>query len=460
MFPKEEIPAILKKALSRGGEYAELYFENGEHAAIALEESRIEKVITGTVRGVGLRVLHQGRTVYAYTNDLSPESLQALAGIASRAIQQEAQERVTTLVALTSPVNFLIQKDPASVDTEKKVAQVLAADAAARRVDPRICQASVVYADSRKQVLMANSLGEMAEDDRVSLMGRVQVLARQGDTLQTGLETTGGAVGFELFDADPLEAVATRAARRSVLMLDAAPAPAGRMSVILSAEAGGTMIHEAVGHGLEMDLAQQGLSVYSGRIGEQIASAAITVVDDATLPNRRGSFRFDDEATVAQRTVLIDRGTLKAYLNDRLTASKEGVPLTGNGRRESYRCRPIPRMTNTMILSGTDDPAAILTSTPAGLFVVRMGGGQVNTVNGDFVFEVSEGYRIENGRIGEPVRGATLTGNGPDVLMQIDRVGRDLGFAIGTCGKDGQGAPVADAQPTIRIPEITVGGRV
>ncbi len=460
MFPKGDIPAILKKALSRGGDYGELYFETGQQVAIALEESRIEKVVTGTATGVGLRVLIEGRTVYAYTNDLSPKSLQALAGIVSRAIQQAPQERVTILSALTSPVDFRIQIDPASVETEQKVAQVLAADAAARRVDPRICQVSVVYADSRKQVLIANSLGEMAEDDRVSLMGRVQVLARQGDTLQTGLETAGGAVGLELFDADPLEAVATRAARRSVLMLDAAPAPAGRMPVILSAEAGGTMIHEAVGHGLELDLAQQGLSVYSGRMGDQIASPAITVVDDATLPNRRGSFRFDDEASVAQRTVLIEQGTLKAYMNDRLTAAKAGVPLTGNGRRESYRCRPIPRMTNTMILSGTEDPAAILASTPTGLFVVRMGGGQVNTVNGDFVFEVSEGYRIENGQVGEPVRGATLTGNGPDVLMQIDRVGRDLGFAIGTCGKDGQGAPVADAQPTIRIPDITVGGHV
>ncbi len=460
MFPKEEIPAILKKALSRGGDFAELYFETGEHSAITLEDGRIEKVVTGKIRGVGLRVLIEGRTVYAYTNDLSCESLQALAGIVSRAIPQESPGRVTVLSALTSPVDFVIRKDPASVDTQEKVAQVLAADAAARRIDPRVCQAGAVYADSRKQVLIANSLGEMAEDDRVSLMGRVQVVARQGDTLQTGLETTGGAVGFELFDSDPLEEVATRAARRSVLMLDAAPAPAGRMPVILSAEAGGTMIHEAVGHGLEMDLAQQGLSVYSGRTGEQIASSAITVVDDATLPNRRGSFRFDDEATVAERTVLIERGTLKGYMNDRLTAGKEGVPLTGNGRRESYRCRPIPRMTNTMILPGTDDPAAILTSTPKGLFVVRMGGGQVNTVNGDFVFEVSEGYRIESGQVGEPVRGATLAGNGPDVLMQIDRVGSDLGYAIGTCGKDGQGAPVADAQPTIRIPEITVGGHV
>jgi TldD protein len=232
------------------------------------------------------------------------------------------------------------------------------------------------------------------------------------------------------------------------------------MPVVLSSEAGGTMIHEAVGHGLEADLAQSGLSVYSGKIGERIASPIITVVDDSTLPGRRGSFRFDDEGTEAHRTLLVDRGVLKTFLYDRLTAMKDGARSTGNGRRESYKHRPIPRMTNTMIAPGTADPGEILRMTPKGLFVRKMGGGQVNTVNGDFVFEVSEGYLIENGGIGEPVRGATLIGNGPRVLMSIDRVGSDLGFSIGTCGKDGQGSPVSDAQPTLRIPEITVGGEV
>jgi len=220
------------------------------------------------------------------------------------------------------------------------------------------------------------------------------------------------------------------------------------------------MIHEAIGHGLEADLAQSGLSVYSGKTGQQIAAPVITVVDDATLPGRRGSFSVDDEGTEAQRTVLVDRGILKTYLYDRLTAMKDGTRSTGNGRRESYRHRPIPRMTNTMIVPGATRPGDILRSTPTGLFVRKMGGGQVNTVNGDFVFEVSEGYLIENGRVGEPVRGATLVGNGPAILMSIDLVGSDLGFSIGTCGKDGQGSPVSDAQPTLRIPEITVGGEV
>jgi len=232
------------------------------------------------------------------------------------------------------------------------------------------------------------------------------------------------------------------------------------MGVVLSSEAGGTMIHEAVGHGLEADLALQKLSVYSGKVGEKVASPLITVLDDSTIPYKRGAFFYDDEGIESQKTLLIDKGVLKSYMYDRLNAMKAGVESTGNGRRESYHHRPIPRMTNTMIAPGTTDPDSIIRSLDKGLFVKKMGGGQVNTVNGDFVFEVTEGYLIDGGRAGEPVRGATLTGNGPEVLMNIDMVGSDLGFGIGTCGKDAQGVPVADAQPTLRIPEIVVGGDV
>ena len=244
------------------------------------------------------------------------------------------------------------------------------------------------------------------------------------------------------------------------MLLKARPAPAGRMTVVLAAEAGGTMIHECVGHGLEADLAEQGLSVYSGKMGTQVASPIITVRDDATIPNKRGSFVFDDEGTPAENTILIDRGILKSYMHDRLTALRSDSRPTGNGRRMSYRFRPIVRMTTTLLAPGQDDPEAIIRSVDRGLLVTRMGGGQVNTVNGDFMFEVQEGYLIENGRRGEPVRGATLTGNGPEILRTIDKVGSDLGYAIGTCGKDGQNVPVSDALPTIRIPEMTVGGSV
>jgi TldD protein len=340
-----------------------------------------------------------------------------------------------------------------------KVALLKRADEAARGYDPRIRQVKVAWRDRVQEVAVANGEGVLVEDSRVQLVFLVQVVAEGGGRIETGYEAVGGFVGMDLFQGMPPERVAETAARRAVQNLTARRAPGGTMSVVLGSEAGGTMVHEAVGHGLEADLAGEGLSVYTGRLGEQVASPLINVIDDATLPNRRGSFLFDDEGTPSQETVLIERGVLRSYLADRLSLLKGAAThLTGNGRRESYRHKPIPRMTNTYIAPGQTDPSEIIRSTPKGLFVRKMGGGQVDTVNGDFVFEVSEGYLIENGAVGEPVRGAILTGNGPKVLKTIDLVGTDLGWSIGTCGKDGQGAPVADGQPTLRIPEIIVGG--
>jgi len=454
---------VLKKALAGGGEFADIFVERSTPLSILCEDSRIEKVISGLDCGVGVRVIFGQRTAYAYTNDLSMSSLMELADAVRYAASQGGDSPFPSMINLSRKnprVNFLIEKPPESVSTSRKVEIVLSANEAARMLDPRIRQAMVTYRENRQSIFIANSDGFFAEDERVYLTGLVQVVAAEAGIVQTGYEPVGGFTGMELFDAYPLEKAAETAARRAIMMLSARKAPAGRMSVVLSSEAGGTMIHEAVGHGLEADLAQSGLSVYSKRIGEQIASPLVTVVDDATLPGKRGSFRFDDEGADANRTVLVDRGILKTFMYDRLSAAKDGVLSTGNGRRESYKHRPIPRMTNTMITPGSSEPDLVLRETPRGLYVKKMGGGQVNTVNGDFVFEVSEGYLIENGRIGDPVRGATLTGNGPQVLMSIDRVGSDLGYSIGTCGKDGQGAPVSDAQPTLRIPELTVGGEV
>jgi TldD protein len=314
------------------------------------------------------------------------------------------------------------------------------------------------YRDQTRHVRIANSLGQFSEERQIHLVFFVQAVASEADVIQTGYEPFGGLCGFEGFTEEVAVETARSAAKRSVLMLKAPPAPAGVMPAILSSEAGGTMVHEAVGHGLEADLAMEGLSVYEGKLGERVANSLITVLDDPTVPGRRGSFQFDDEGTPAQRNVLIDRGILKSYMLNRLYAQKAGMESTGNGRRESYQYRPIVRMTNTMIAPGDTPPEEILRGVETGLFVTRMGGGQVNTVNGDFVFEVSEGYLIKKGKIDHPVRGATLTGNGPVVLQAIDKVGNDLGFGMGTCGKDGQGVPVADAQPTLRIPEITIGG--
>lgn len=457
-----DLHAVLRRALRKGGEYADIFVEASSPLAILCEDKRIEKVLAGTERGAGIRLVSGHRSAYAYTNELTTASLLELADAVSHAFLGGARSvlDVIRLVRAGASRVGAVRIPTELVDTGRKVALVTTAERTARSIDRRIRQVQVVYRENRQQILIARSTGSIVEDERSYLTGMVQVVAAADGVIQTGYEPVGGLAGMELFDREPLEQAARKAAMRAVMMLSAHKAPAGRMPVVLSSEAGGTMIHEAVGHGLEADLAQSGLSVYSGKLGQQIAAPIITVLDDATLPGRRGSFRFDDEGTPAQRTVLVEKGILRTYLYDQLTAMKDGRASTGNGRRESYRHRPIPRMTNTMIAPGASRPESILRETHRGLYVRKMGGGQVNTVNGDFVFEVSEGYLIENGSIGEPVRGATLIGNGPNVLLSIDRVGSDLGFSIGTCGKDGQGSPVSDAQPTIRIPDITVGGEV
>jgi TldD protein len=317
-----------------------------------------------------------------------------------------------------------------------------------------------VYRDGAAKVQVVNSLGEFTENSRIGTMFAAQVVAARGDVLQTGYESAGACMGFELFDERSAIAIAAAAVARAEMMLSARRAPGGMMPVVLSSAAGGTMVHEAIGHGLEADLVQGGVSVYRGRVGQQVASNLVTVIDDATIPYARGSFYFDSEGVRGQKNVLVENGILKGYLYDRLTAMKDGCVSTGNGRRESYHSKPIVRMTNTLIAPGSTPPEDIVRSVSHGLFVRKMGGGQVNTVTGDFMFEVSEGYLIENGAICEPVRGATLTGSGPDVLKNILMVGSDLGFGIGTCGKDGQGVAVADAQPTLLIGEMIVGGAV
>jgi len=455
-----DYPAVLAKALSSGGEFADIFVEQSAPFAIVCEDGKIEKVISGCDFGAGVRLIFGQRTAYAYTNELTTRSLLEIADAVRQAASQGLQGRVQTLTRIKPRTDFSIIKAPRDVDTSRKVEIVLRANIVATTSDRHIRQAQVSYREHFQQILIANSDGVIAEDERTYLTALVHVVASDSNVVQTGYESIGGNIGMELFDLTPLDQAAETAVQRAVMMLSARKAPAGRMPVVLSSEAGGTMIHEAVGHGLEADLAQSGLSVYSNRMGDQIASPLITVLDDATIAGKRGSFRFDDEGVDSEKTVLVDKGVLKTFMYDRLTALKDGARSTGNGRRESYKHRPIPRMTNTMIAPGDTGPGEILRSTTKGLFVKKMGGGQVNTVNGDFVFEVSEGYLIENGAIGDPVRGATLTGNGPQVLLSIDKVGYDLGYSIGTCGKDGQGSPVSDAQPTLRIPEITVGGVV
>jgi TldD protein len=462
------IENILKETLKEGGEFADLFFEQTHSIVILCEEDRIEKVISGLDIGVGLRLLIDGRTIYGFTNQISEQALFDLARKINFAVKEEKKPEGTDFLcerqpAVSSPRTlsfpFSIKKHPREIPISEKVSLVRRGNDLARRFDPRVRQVKVLYRDVDQNLFIANSEGTSVEGERVGTVFSVQVVSAEGDLIQTGYEPAGGTMGFDLFDLHPPEEVAEIATKRSLLMLSARKAPMGRMTVVLSSEAGGTMIHEAIGHGLEADLAQQGLSVYSNRIGDKVASPLITVVDDPTLPEKRGSYPFDDEGVPSRRTLLVEEGILKGYLYDRLAALKDGVESTGNGRRESYQCKPIPRMSNTLILPGKMKPEEILRSVESGLFVRKMGGGQVNTVNGDFVFEVNEGYLIDKGGVSEPVRGAILIGNGPQVLQEIDMVGNDLGFGIGTCGKDGQGVPVGDAQPTLRIPELVVGGQ-
>ncbi len=451
---------VLKRALARGGEFADIFAQQTRSTLIELEAGRVDKLVQGSRSGAGVRVIHMNRTAYSYTDVISDRSLLDCSAVAAAGVSQKARKR--RVEALGRWKNFLapVAEDPEAMSVTDKLKLMWRAERAARKADRRIRQVKVIYADNARGIAVANSEGLRASDLVVRIIFYVIAVAADEDGIQVGQESLGGTTGLEMFAERAPEEVALLAARRAARNLTARPAPAGTMPVVLAAEAGGTMIHEAVGHGLEADLAEEGLSVYQGRVGERIASPLITVLDDATAPGKRGSFSIDDEGTRAQRTVLVDRGMLRGYMYDRRLAMKTGHQSTGNGRRESYESPPIVRMTNTMIAPGRTPPAGIVRSVERGLLVKRMGGGEVNTVNGDFVFEVGEGFLIEKGKVGEPVRGATLTGNGPAVLKQIDMVGSDLGFGIGTCGKDGQGVPVGDAQPTLRIPEIVVGGRV
>ncbi len=458
MLDRRVLSDVLATALRRGGDFADIFVENRATTMVSREDNRIERVKTGTDRGAGVRVISGDTTAYAYTNKITADELIKAADVASRAAEVAARDISIDLKSVSPTIDLDIAVMPDTVPIDDKVAVVSAADAAAREVDGRIKQVMVVYGDVIQDVTIANSLGRLVEDRRVRTRLSVNAVAADGGQIQTGFEAIGGTQGFELAKRDACEAMAREAARRAIAALEAKPAPAGRMPVVMAGAAGGTMVHEACGHGLEADLVQKGLSVYAGRKGEQVAASGVTVIDDGTMPRRYGTLRFDDEGFPAQRTVLIADGVLKGFMYDYLTAGRDKVDTTGNGRRESFEHKPIPRMRNTYIAAGKEDPAAVIGSVKNGLLVKKMGGGQVNTVNGDFVFDVAEGYLIRDGKVAHAVRGATLAGNGPEVLRRIDMVGSDLGFSIGTCGKDGQGAPVSDAQPTIRIPEIVVGG--
>ena len=456
-----ELPVsrILSALLSRGGEHGELFFEEARALTVLMEDGRIERVVSGTDAGIGVRLLFRGKTYYAYTNDRSAEPLLSLSNDLSRYAEGDGVAAALPASARSVRGPTVVRVPPASRGIGEKVALVREVDRIAREFSREVRQVRTTWSETLRRIEVVAHPGVFAREEQTYCVLAVQVVAGDDGGLTMGYESAGGTEGLEFLDDGVPSLLAGKAAGRAVRALHAAKLPGGRMPVVLSSEAGGTMVHEAVGHGLEADLARRGMSVYKEKLGERIGSPLVSIADDATVPGKRGSYGIDDEGTPGQRTLLVDGGILKGFLHDRLSAMKDGVAPTGNGRRESYRHKPIPRMTNTLILHGDTPPGEILSAADRGLQVVKMGGGQVNTVTGDFMFEVAEGYRIEGGKRGEPVRGATITGNGPEVLSMIDRVGSDLGFGIGTCGKDGQGVPVGDAQPTLSIgpPFITVG---
>jgi TldD protein len=459
MLPEMRTEMILSTLLSRGGEYGELFCEEVKSLSVQREDGKVERVLSGTDAGIGIRLLFREKTFYAFTNECDERTVLSLARDLSRYASGGGVPAVLPDTLCTARGPSVVRVSPGSREVGEKVALVAGMDRIARGISREIRQVRAMYGEVERRIEIAAHPGVFASDAQTFTLLTVQCVAGNGSGLTMGYETGGGTCGWEFLEEFLPEALAAKAAGRAIRALSAGRIGGGRMPVVLSSEAGGTMVHEAIGHGLEADLARRGMSVYRDSLGQQVASPLVSIVDDATVPGKRGSFGIDDEGTTGHRTVLVSGGVLKGFLYDRLQAMREGGHSTGNGRRESYRHKPIPRMTNTIILPGKTPPDDIVRSVDRGLLVRKMGGGQVNTVTGDFMFEVAEGYRIENGRQGEPVRGATITGNGPEALSMIDMVGSDLGFGLGTCGKEGQGVPVGDAQPTLRFgpPYLTVG---
>jgi TldD protein len=459
MIEESVLQRVLGTALRSGGEFAEVFAEDKRNSSARLDDGRVEELTSGLDRGAGIRVVRGDTTGFAHTADLSEEGLRSAAEAAAAAARGGGggvKEVAVTRREVERPHE--VQILPQDVPKAAKVELLQRAESAARSEGDSIRQVSALTADSRRRILIANSDGVLVEDDQVRTRFMVQCVA-VGDTgMQTGYEGPGRTIGFELYDEIDVEDTARTAARRALSMLKARPAPSGKLPVVLKKGAGGVLFHEACGHGLEADLVGKDASVFRGRVGEQVASPLVTLVDDGTYAREWGTYAVDDEGNAAQRNTLIENGVLTDYMWDFLRARKEGRTSSGNGRRQSYQHLPMVRMTNTYVLEGEEDPEEIIRQTPHGVYCVQLGGGQVNTATGDFVFGITEAYMIENGEITDPIRSANLIGNGPEVLQLIDAVGNDFDTWAGTCGKDGQGVPVSSGQPTLRVGAITVGG--
>ncbi len=455
----------LGEALNAGGEYADLYFESVAATSLGVDESMVKSASQGVSAGCGIRVLSSERTGYAYTDDLAPEPLLRAARTAALIASGPATQPVVNLGGglheAGQPRLYpapAVELDPG---LSAKLSLVMRADRAARAHDSRITEVRAGYNDEVRRILVVASDGTYESDTQPLARLNVFVLAKADGKTARGTAGGGGRVEIDFFDEDKTpEYFAREAARQALLQLDAVAAPAGEMEVVLGPGWPGVLLHEAVGHGLEADFNRKGTSAFAGLIGQKVASSKVTVVDNGTLPSRRGSLHVDDEGAPTQDTMLIENGILKGYMSDKLSARLMKMPHTGNGRRESYQQIPMPRMTNTYMLAGEDEPEDIIRSVKRGLYAVNFGGGSVDITSGKFVFSASEAYLIEDGRITAPVRDATLIGNGPEALKYVSMVGHDLKLdeGVGTCGKQGQSVPVGVGMPTIKLDRMTVGG--
>jgi TldD protein len=454
------VTRVLRQALSTGGEFAEVFAEDRRGSTVALDDGRVEDICSGRERGAGIRVVAGNTTGFAHTADLSERGLRKAAEAASAAARSGGGGvREVALSRSQPPSPSPIQVLPAHVGKQQKVDLLQRADEAARACGGAVRQVKAFYRDSRRQVLVANSEGVLASDDQVRAQFRVTVVT-SGDTgMQTGGESVGATMGFELFDRHDVADLARSAARRALVKLNARPAPSGTMPVVIRCGSGGVLFHEACGHGLEADHIAKAVSVFCGKVGTEVAGRSVTLVDDGTMGHQWGASAIDDEGQPASRNVLIENGVLTGYMWDWLRARKQGRTASANGRRQSYQHLPMVRMTNTFLLNGDESPGEIIAQTPRGVFIAQLGGGQVNTATGDFVFGMTEAYMIENGQVTDPIRDANLIGNGPQALRDIDVLGDDFAMGWpGTCGKQGQGVPVGMGQPTLRVRALTIGG--
>ena len=460
VIEQEVLQRVLGAALRSGGEFAEVYAEDKRSTSARFDDGKVEELSSGRDRGAGIRVISGETTGFAHTADISEAGLLAAAdAAASVARAGGGGARTVSLDRSTVARVGNVEIHPDTVAKATKVELLKRANESARSAGGAIVQVSAGYGDSHRRILVANSDGLFADDEQVRTLFRVIAVAAGDTGMQTGYESLGHTIGFELFDRYDVEELARRAAQRAITKLDARPAPSGTMPVVIRHGTGGVLFHEACGHGLEADLVNKGASVFAGRRGELVANPHVTLVDDGTMRDEWGAISIDDEGHGAQRNVLIENGVLTDYMWDFLRARKEGRRPSGNGRRQSYQHLPMVRMTNTFVMDGPDDPDEIIASTDHGVYVAQLGGGQVNTATGDFVFGMTEAYLIQGGQITEPLREGNLIGNGPQVLLDIDALGNDFSMGSpGTCGKDGQGVPVGDGQPTLRVKALTIGG--